>query len=299
MSKLSEALQDLPKDEETTMEDNWKWIKEVHTSTCQEVLSLNKHHHKEWISIESPDKIQENENKKKAINDRRTSAEKANAQAEYIEANKQRNRWVEHLEELLNRPALLNPPDIEAGYIDLPIDVTLPTNEKIRMVIRQIKGGKTEGPDNMPAEALKSEIKEDLRGRTTADLPERRTPLQNTKEQDLNKLLLNWVKHSVDAQLRDQRAGFRKNWSCIDQIATLCITTEQSVECNFSLCVSFIIYQKAFDNVDRRTLWKLLRHYGAPEKIVSIPLNSYDRLHCKMVHGEQPTDAFQVKTGVR
>ncbi|VDO63452.1 unnamed protein product [Schistosoma margrebowiei] len=58
-----QALQDLPK-EETTMEDNWKGIKEALTSTCQEVLSLKKHHHKKWISIETLDKIKERKNKK-------------------------------------------------------------------------------------------------------------------------------------------------------------------------------------------------------------------------------------------
>ncbi|VDO70624.1 unnamed protein product, partial [Schistosoma margrebowiei] len=55
---------------------------------------------------------------------------------------------------------------------------------------------------------------------------------------------------------------------------------------------------KTFDSVDRRTLWKL-RHYGVPEKIVNIIRNSYYGLQCKVVHGGQLTDAFQVRTGVR
>ncbi|VDP59303.1 unnamed protein product, partial [Schistosoma curassoni] len=33
----------------------------------------------------------------------------------------QRNRWVERFKELLNRPAPLNPPNIEAAPTDLPI----------------------------------------------------------------------------------------------------------------------------------------------------------------------------------
>ncbi|VDP56916.1 unnamed protein product [Schistosoma margrebowiei] len=56
--------------------------------------------------------------------------------------------------------------------------------------------------------------------------------------------------------------------SCTDQIATLRIIVEQSVEWNSSLYINFIDYEKAFDSVDRRTLWKLLRQYGFPEKIV-------------------------------
>ncbi|VDO65612.1 unnamed protein product [Schistosoma margrebowiei] len=112
------------------------------------------------------------------------------------------------------------------------------------MAVRQIKNGKAAGPDNIPAEALKSDIES-------------------------------------------------------DQIATLQITVEQSVEWNSSLYINFIDYEKAFDSVDRRTFWKLLRHYGVPEKIVNIIRNSYDGLQCKVVHGGQLTDAFQVRTEVR
>ncbi|VDO84513.1 unnamed protein product [Schistosoma curassoni] len=46
-----------------------------------------------------------------------------------IEIQKQKNRWVEHFEELLNRPTTLNPPHIEAAHTDLPIDITAPTIE--------------------------------------------------------------------------------------------------------------------------------------------------------------------------
>ncbi|VDO92593.1 unnamed protein product [Schistosoma margrebowiei] len=111
--------------------------------------------------------------------------------------------------------------------------------------------------------------------------------------------MLDRMKDAVDAELRDQQAGFRKDRSCTDQIATLRIIVEQSVEWNSSLYINFIDYEKAFDSVDRRTLWKLLRHYGVPEKIANIIRNSYDGLQFKVVHGGQLTDAFQVRTGVR
>ncbi|VDP77880.1 unnamed protein product [Schistosoma curassoni] len=52
----------------------------------------------------------------------------------------------------------MNPPDIEAAHTGLPIDVNPPTTEEIRMAIRQIKRGKAARPDNVPAEALKSDI---------------------------------------------------------------------------------------------------------------------------------------------
>ncbi|VDP30829.1 unnamed protein product [Schistosoma margrebowiei] len=85
-----QALQDLLKKEETTMEDNWKCIKEALNSTCQEVLGFKKlHHHEEWISIETLDKIKGRKNKKTAITNSRTRANKVQGHAEYIEVNKQ------------------------------------------------------------------------------------------------------------------------------------------------------------------------------------------------------------------
>ncbi|VDP38229.1 unnamed protein product [Schistosoma curassoni] len=92
------------------------------------------------------------------------------------------------------------------------------------------------------------------------------------------------MKDAVDAQLRDQQAGFRKDQSCTDQIATLRIIVEQSIEWNSSLYINFIDYEKAVDSVDKRTLWKNFRHYGVPKKIVSIIRDSYDGLQCKVVH---------------
>ncbi|VDP05730.1 unnamed protein product, partial [Schistosoma curassoni] len=76
-----------------------------------------------------------------------------------------------------------------------------------------------------------------------------------------------------------------------EHIATLRIIVEQSVEWNSSLYINFIDYEKAFDSVDRTTLWSFLRHYGVLEKIVNIIRNSYDGLNCEIVHGG--------KTGVR
>ncbi|VDP68222.1 unnamed protein product [Schistosoma mattheei] len=42
--------------------------------------------------------------------------------------------------------------------------------------------------------------------------------------------MLNRMKDCVDAQLRDRQAGFRKDRSCTDQIATLRIIVEQRIE---------------------------------------------------------------------
>ena len=56
---------------------------------------------------------------------------------------------------------------------------------------------------------------------------------------------------------------------------------------------------KAFDSVDRETLWKLLRHYGIPEKIITLIQSTYQGMSCKVLHAGQLSESFEVKTGVR
>lgn len=72
-------------------------------------------------------------------------------------------------------------------------------------------------------------------------------------------VLLNRMKDPVDAQLCDEQASSCKGRSCTDQIATMHIIVEQSIEWNLSLHINFVDYEKAFDSVGRETLWKFLR----------------------------------------
>ena len=68
---------------------------------------------------------------------------------------------------------------------------------------------------------------------------------------------------------------------------------------NSLLYINFIDYEKAFYSVDRHTLWKLLRDYGASVKIVSLIECIYRDMGCRVVHADQISEKFQVKTAVR
>ena len=107
------------------------------------------------------------------------------------------------------------------------------------------------------------------------------------------------LKAAVDVKLRQGKAGFRKKRSRTDQIATLRSIVEQSIEWNSSLYVNFVDYEKAFDSLDRDSLWKLMRHYGIPDKFVRLIQRMYEGMSCRVLLGGQQTDSFEVKTGVR
>ena len=114
-----------------------------------------------------------------------------------------------------------------------------------------------------------------------------------------NRALLNRMKETVDTKFRDQQAGFRKDRSCADQIATIRIIIEQSCEWTSPVYINFFDFEKTFDSVDGDTLWTLLRHYGVPVKIVNIIRSSYEGLSCRVIHRGQHTEAFNARIGVR
>ena len=238
----------------------------------------------------------------------------------------QLNRWAEHFEELLDRPATLDSPDIQPAIVNLPINCD---KEEIRRAIKHLKNNKATGLDDIPAEALKTdidtyvellyplfteiwekeEVPSDWRDGYLIKLPKkgdlsncsnyRGITLLSVPGKVFNRIILERMKGEMDPWLRDQQAGFRPNRSCVDQIATLRIIVEQSLEWNSPLYINFVDYEKAFDSINRDTLWKLLRHYGIPTNLVSLIKNSYEGTGCRVIHSGQLTKHFEVKTGVR
>ncbi|VDO77747.1 unnamed protein product [Schistosoma curassoni] len=93
-----------------------------------------------------------------------------------------------------------------------------------------------------------------------------------------NRVLLNRMKDSVNAQPRDQQDGLRKHWSCTDQIATLQIIAEQSIEQNSSICINLPDYEKAFDRVDRKTFFDTMVYLRRPSAPSGIHTTDYNTL---------------------
>ena len=204
--------------------------------------------------------------------------------------DKQLERWMQHFRELLNRDPPEESLDIEEATEDLPINCEPPTKEEIERAIKQQKSGKASGPDEIPVEALKADligstnmlydlfqdiwkeeaipeewkegyiIKIPKKGDLSSCSNYRGITLLCIASKIFNRVLLNRMKDVVNPILRDEQAGFRKGRSCTDQIATLRIILEQTLEWNSSIYVNFIDFEKAFDSVVRNTLWKLIRH---------------------------------------
>jgi len=240
----------------------------------------------------------------------------------------QLERWKEHFSHLLSGTPVEHPPDIDDGE-QLPVNMGPITTAEIVTAIAKIKLGKAPGPDNIPPEALKAdtttsaqimqgliqdiwekeEIPTEWKTGHIVKLPKkgdlgdcqnwRGIQLLSIPSKVLTRILLERLKTAVNDILRDEQAGFRAGRSCIDQIATLRIILEQSLEWQSPVYVNFIDFRKAFDMVDRSTIWRIMRHYGIPPKIVNIIRSFYDGMTCQVIHNKDLSAPFTVTTGVR
>ena len=62
---------------------------------------------------------------------------------------------------------------------------------------------------------------------------------------------------------------------------------EQKLEWNVSICVNFIDHEKAFDSVDRDTVWPITKHYGVHDEFISLIKATYRGMPCRVLNGAQ------------
>ena len=81
-----------------------------------------------------------------------------------------------------------------------------------------------------------------------------------------NDMDVNHEPWTMNRELPDVQAGFRKGGGTRDQIANICWIMEKAREFqkNIYFKICFIDYAKAFDCVDHNKLWKILKEMGIP-----------------------------------
>ena len=98
----------------------------------------------------------------------------------------------------------------------------------------------------------------------------------------------------IESLLRENQCGFWKDRLCADQLLSLRILIEHSLEYNLSLVVNFIDFKAAFDSVNRDYMWAALKHYGMPLKYISIVKAFYVNTSSAVRIGDELTHWFPV-----
>jgi len=238
-------------------------------------------------------------------------------------------RWKEHFEEVLNVERegicveVVNNPPI------LRITTSSPSIKEITEAVKRLKNGKAAGNDGIPAEVLKADgnatakmlkplfdeiwslekYPEDWKEGLIVKLPKkgdlsscgnwRGITLLSVVSKVFMSVILQRIMAPIETRLRKEQAGFRPYRSCIDQISTLRIIIEQSIEWQSALYLVFVDYEKAFDSINRECIWMELRNLGVPEKLIRLISEAYNGFRCKVLHEGVQSESFVSLTGVR
>ena len=93
-------------------------------------------------------------------------------------------------------------------------------------------------------------------------------------------IILNRCKDALDQVLREEQCGFQKSRGCTDQLFAFRQILEKCMAFQLDVSFCFIDFRAAFDSVDREMMYKIMKHYGLPQKVVNVIRNSYESFKC-------------------
>ena len=99
--------------------------------------------------------------------------------------------------------------------------------------------------------------------------------------------------------LKENQAGFRKEYSCTDHIFTLHALFEILRKGKKKLFAAFIDFSQAFDKVWRAGLWHKLLQNQVNGKFLNVILNMYDNIKSCVKHNGSFSPTFISEIGVR
>ena len=89
------------------------------------------------------------------------------------------------------------------------------------------------------------------------------------------KILQARLQQYVNHELPNVQAGFRKGRGTRDQIANIGCIIKKAREFQKNIYFCFIDYAKAFDFVDHKKLWKILKEMGISDHLTCLLRNFY------------------------
>ena len=242
-------------------------------------------------------------------------------------------RWAEHFEAVLNRPASINDqaiarlPQVEANNsLDDP-----PTVLEVEKAVKQLSDGKAPGSDGIPSEIYKcgSEtltrkltelflliwdqqvIPQEFKDATIIHLYKRKgnrqicdnhrgISLLSIAGKILARLMLNrLIDHLEQGLLPESQCGFRKGRGTVDMIFAARQLQERCQEQNKALYSTFVDLTKAFDTVSREGLWKIMAKFGCPARFTAIVRQFHEGMMARVQDNGDTSKDFAVTNGVK
>ena len=97
----------------------------------------------------------------------------------------------------------------------------------------------------------------------------------------------------------DEQAGFRQGYSTIDHVFTLHSILDMYINTGQRVYCAFIDYRKAFDFVDRVSLWKKMLSLGINGSLLKVIYNLYYGAKSCVKSNGKMSEYFHCNVGVR
>lgn len=209
------------------------------------------------------------------------------------------------------------------------LDSLPPTKEEIIEIIKSLKNNKASGEDSITAELWKHANGKFIEKLTetvqniwiTEKIPEDWTtalihPLHKKGDKTdpnnyrgisllpvtykiLSKALLNRAEEQLDPEIGEYQCGFRKHRSCIEQIFNLKSVITYLKKRAKEFVIIFVDFAKAYDSIDRETLYKILNELGLDNKTRRLINQTLRNTQSKVKFRGEISKPFNIKTGVR
>ncbi|KAL4104440.1 hypothetical protein QTP88_019741 [Uroleucon formosanum] len=112
-------------------------------------------------------------------------------------------------------------------------------------------------------------------------------------------LLLERINPYATEIVGEYQCGFRKGKSTVDHIHTIRQLAEEHYEYNKDLHLVFIDFKQAYDSINRKQLWKVLRCLDIPQKYIDLIKMCNSKINLKIKYQQEMSEKFEVKSGLR
>lgn len=238
-------------------------------------------------------------------------------------------RWTEHFEGILNKQEEEGQ-DIDWREYDMDEQEVDALDEiHIRMAIEKQKNNKTPGEDNLTAELFKyggrslqkimyklivliwekEEIPKEWssglicpilkKGDKSECKNYRGIMLLDIAYKILSTVIFGKINRYAEQILEDQQCGFRQERSTMEQIFVMRQIMEKCHENGIPLHILFIDFKQAFDSINRKYLYKVMKEYKIPNKLIRLTKMTLENSKARVLIGGKMGRSFDVSTGVR